>query len=142
VTLVEALEASALAEHLRRSRWTYPLVNAGHVAGIALLVGAVVPMAVTSLRNRRAGRALIRALRPFAVAGLVLAVVCGGLLFIAQAGDYVANPWFQAKLALIALALANAAWHLRRGELSAPAALASILLWSGALVAGRMIGFS
>ena len=142
MTLVEALEASALAEHLRRSRWTYPLVSAGHVAGIALLVGAVVPMAVTSLRDRQAGRALIRALRPFAAAGLVLAVVCGGLLFIAQAGDYVANPWFQAKLALIALALANAAWHLRREELSAPAALASILLWSGALVAGRMIGFS
>lgn len=142
MTLVEALEASALAEHLRRSRWTYPLVNAGHVAGIALLFGSVVPMAVVSLRDRRTGQALIRVLRPFAVVGLILAAFCGGLLFMAQAGDYVGNGWFQAKLALIALALANAAWHLRRDELSAPAALASILLWSGALVAGRMIGFS
>lgn len=142
MTLIEALEASALSEHLRRSRWTYPLVNAGHVVGIALLFGAVVPMAVTSLRDQRAGRALIRALRPFAVAGFALAVACGVLLFIAQAEDYLGNGWFQAKLALIALALANAAWHLRGGELSVPAALASILLWAGALVAGRMIGYS
>ena len=142
MSLIEALEATALAEHLRRSRWTYPLVNAGHIAGIAMLFGAVVPMAVVSLRDPRAARSLIRVLRPFAVAGLVLAVVCGALLFTAQAGDYVGNRWFQAKLALIVLALANAAWHLRAGALSAPAALASILLWSAALVAGRMIGFS
>ncbi|WP_240790413.1 hypothetical protein [Rhodobacter sp. SY28-1] len=140
--MIETLEASTLAEHLRRSRWTYPLVSSGHIAGIALLFGTVVPMAVTSLGDRRAGRATIRALRPYAVSGLVLAAGCGALLFIAQAGDYVGNRWFQAKLALIALALANAAWHLRAGELSAPAALASLLLWSAALVAGRMIGFS
>lgn len=142
MTPVDALEATALAEHLRRSRWSYPLVNAGHVAGIAMLFGAVVPMAVTSLRDRRAGRALVGTLRPFAVAGLVLAVACGALLFVTQASDYVGNRWFQAKMALIFLALANASWHLRAGTLSAPAALASILLWSGALVAGRMIGFS
>lgn len=142
MTLIETLEASSLAEHLRRSRWTYPLVNAGHVAGIALLFGSVVPMAVTSLRDRRAGQALIRALRPFALVGFVLAVGCGVLLFIAQAGDYLGNGWFRAKLALIALALANAAWHLRGSELSVPAALASILLWTGALIAGRMIGYS
>lgn len=142
MTLIETLEASTLAEHLRRSRWTYPLVNAGHVAGIAMLFGAVVPMAVVSLRDARAGSALIRTLRPFAVAGLILAALCGGLLFIAQAGDYVGNGWFQTKLLLIALALVNAGWHLRDRELSALAGLASILLWSGALIAGRMIGYS
>jgi hypothetical protein len=142
VTLIEALEASVLAEHLRRSRWTYPLVNAGHIAGIALLFGAVVPMAVVSLRDPRAARSLIRALRPFAVVGLLLAAGCGALLFIAQAGDYVGNRWFQAKLALIVLALVNAAWHLRAPDLSVPAALGSLVLWSAALVSGRMIGFS
>jgi hypothetical protein len=142
VTLIEAVEASALAEHLRQSRWTYPLVSAGHIAGIAMLFGAVVPMAVSGLRGKHGGQALTRALRPFAVAGLVLAVACGALLFTAQAGDYVANRWFQAKLALIILALANAAWHMRSETLSRRAALASLLLWSAALVAGRMIGFS
>jgi hypothetical protein len=142
VTLIETLEASALAEHLRQSRWTYPLVNAGHIAGIGMLFGAVVPMAAKSLAGPRAGRQVIRLLRPFAVAGLALATICGGLLFIAQAGDYVANRWFLAKMALIALALTNAAWHLRAEVVSAPAALASLALWSAALVSGRMIGFS
>jgi hypothetical protein len=142
VTLIEVIEATALAEHLRQSRWTYPLVNAGHIAGIALLFGAVVPMAVTSMQKSPTAPALIHTLRPFAMAGLIMAVVCGALLFIAQASDYVASRWFQAKLALIALALTNAAWHLRRDRLPALAALASLLLWAAALVSGRMIGFS
>jgi hypothetical protein len=138
--VIEAIEATWLAEHLRRSRWTYPLVNAGHIAGIALLFGAVVPMAVDSLRP---GPQILRQrLRPYAVAGLVIAVVCGALLFIAQAGEYLQNRWFLAKLALIALALANAALHLRAEPLPARAALASILLWAAALFAGRMIAFA
>jgi hypothetical protein len=48
----------------------------------------------------------------------------------------------RAKLALVALAVADAAWHLRDNRLSALAALASVLLWTAALVSGRMIGFS
>jgi hypothetical protein len=142
VTLIEAVEASVLAEHLRQSRWTYPLVNAGHIAGIGMLFGTVVPMSVVSLLGSPPAPVLVRALRPFATAGVLLAVVCGGLLFIAQAGEYVANGWFRAKLALIALALANAVWHLRSTVLPAPAALASLVLWTAALVSGRMIGFS
>jgi hypothetical protein len=142
VTLIEAVEASQLAEYLRQSRWTYPLVNAGHIAGIALLFGAVVPMSILSLRRASPASALTRALRPFATAGLVVAVVCGGLLFVTQAGEYVANGWFRTKLALIALALANAAWHLRAEIVPAPAAVASLVLWTAALVSGRMIGFS
>jgi predicted membrane-bound spermidine synthase len=140
--VIEALEASWLAEHLRQSRWTYPLVSAGHIMGIGMLVGTVVPMAVTTLRRSPGAPGLIRTLRPFAVAGLVLALFCGALLFIAQAGEYLANRWFQAKLALIALALANACWHLRKDRLSPPAALMSLGLWAAALVSGRMIGFS
>ena len=69
----EAIEASGLSVHLRGSRWTYPLVNAGHVAGIALLVGAVLPMdlRVLGLVNGPAPRRIVRFLRPFAIAGAV-----------------------------------------------------------------------
>jgi hypothetical protein len=141
VTLIEAIEASTLAEHLRQSRWTYPLVNAGHIAGIGMLFGAVVPMAVTTLRGGADARSLVHTLRPFAVAGLTLAIVCGSLLFTAQASDYVENRWFLGKMALIGLAVTNAMLHLKR-NLTAGAALASVVLWGGALIAGRMIGFS
>jgi hypothetical protein len=137
--VIEALEATWLAEHLRRSRWTYPLVNAGHILGIAILLGAVVPMHVQRLRG---GQSLVRALRPYAVAGLALAATCGALLFMARAGEYLGNPWFQAKMALLAIALAHAAWHLRTEVVPARAAVASLVLWLMVLVAGRMIAFA
>jgi len=39
-----ALEGTALAQALRVSRWGCAAVNAGHVLGVALLVGAIVPL--------------------------------------------------------------------------------------------------
>ena len=39
--ILAGLEGSALAAGLRGSKWVYPLVNAGHIAGIALLFGAI-----------------------------------------------------------------------------------------------------
>lgn len=148
MTPFEALEATSLAEHLRASRWTYPLVNTGHVAGIALLVGSVIPMDLRLLRLVPGPEpaAVVAFLRPFAVAGLVVAVTFGALLFAARAGDYVGNPWFRAKMALLALAALNAALHLRLGTAHPPfgraGAAASLLLWPLVLLCGRMIGYS
>ena len=109
------------------------------VFGIALLVGAVLPMDVAVLRGR--GAAAVRLLRPWAVAGFLLAVSCGALLFVTQAGDYLGSPWFRLKMALLAAALLNAALHLRSGTPSRRAALVSLVLWPGVLVAGRMIAY-
>ena len=148
MTLLEALEATALAEHLRASRWTYPLVNAGHVAGVALLVGSVVPMDLRLLRLVPGPEpaVVLAFLRPFAIAGLVVAVTFGALLFLARAGDYAGNFWFRAKMVLLLLALANAVLHLRLGtarpRLGQAGAAASLLLWPLVLLCGRMIGYS
>jgi hypothetical protein len=139
IETLAGLEGTGLAQHLKASRWTYPLVNAGHVLGIALLVGAVLPMDVAVLRGR--GAAAVRLLRPWAVAGFVLAVACGALLFVTQAGDYLESPWFRLKMALLAAALLNAALHLRSGTPSRRAALVSLVLWPGVLLAGRMIAY-
>jgi hypothetical protein len=81
-------------------------------------------------------------LRPIALAGFLLALACGLLLFVAQTGEYLPNRWFQIKMALLALALANALWHLRARPLPGYAALASLLLWPAILICGRMIGYS
>jgi hypothetical protein len=140
IEALAGLEGTALAQHLKASRWTYPLVNAGHVLGIALLVGAVLPMDVAVLRGR--GAAAVRLLRPWAVAGFLLAVTCGALLFVTQAGDYLENGWFRAKMALLAVALLNAALHFWIGRASRRTALASIVLWPCVLLAGRMIAYS
>jgi uncharacterized membrane protein SirB2 len=138
-----ALEATAVAQFLKASRWTYPLVNAGHILGIALLVGAVVPMDVAVLRGRAV--AAVGLLRPWSVAGFLLAAACGALLFVAQATEYVQSPWFLAKMGVLLLAVLNAAVHFRLDRFPPrqrrQAAIASLVLWPVALILGRMIAY-
>ncbi len=147
--LLASLEASALAEGLRLSRWTYPAVNAAHVLGIALLVGAIAPLDLRLMGAwpRQPLAPLAAVLRPVAAVGAALALTTGTLLFLVAARDYAALPLFQAKLALILLALANAALHAGpRLERLAPgrartAGAASLTLWLAVLVSGRLVGY-
>jgi hypothetical protein len=147
--LLAALEATRIAEALRASRVAYPLVNAGHVLGIALLVGAIVPL---DLRLLGAWRSvplapLARVLRPVAAAGLALAMVTGSLLFAVSAREYWASGIFPAKMALVALGTLNAvAIAGPRLAAASPArrriaALGSLGAWTAALFAGRWIGY-
>jgi hypothetical protein len=150
-----ALEASAMAEHLRASRYAYPLVNAAHIMALAGLFGSIVALDLRLLGLFSAVPAapLAQVLPRVAAVGLVLALATGVALFSVQPFDYLAHPAFAAKLALIALGAAHAIWlhrslawrALRRGGpvaggLRASAAL-SILAWSGAILAGRMLAF-
>lgn len=143
--MLAALEASALAAHLRASAWTYPLVSAGHILGVAMLVGAVLPMDARVLAGRDVQGA-VALLRPWAAAGLAPAAACGPALFVFQATDYTENLWFRVKFSAMLAALANAALHLRLDRLPPPrarrAAILSLALWPAALLCGRLIAFS
>jgi hypothetical protein len=153
--VLELLEQSAPALLLRRSFIAYPLVNAAHILGLSLLLGAIATLDLRLLGLFRAAplAAVAPLLTRVAAAGLALAVLTGGLLFIVRPVAYLANPAFLAKLALIALGLANiglqhrrAGWRaaLNSGEAGAAvklAAAASLLIWTAALLAGRWIGF-
>jgi hypothetical protein len=136
-----ALEALDWVAALRASRWAYPLVNAGHILGIALLVGAVVPL---DLRILGAWRSVpladvTRILRPVAATGLVLALATGAALFAVAAREYAGTALFQAKMGVVALAGLNAAAALRwPGRLRAAASLG---LWPLALISGRFLGY-
>jgi hypothetical protein len=138
------LEASAPAQALRSARWSYAAVNALHIFGIALLVGAVVPLDLRRLGLWRSlpEPVLARALTPVAAAGLVVAAAAGAALFAVRATEYAANPALLVKLTLVALGVANALlWTLRRGAAPPLAAALSLLVWPAALVAGRFIAF-
>ncbi len=146
--LAAAIQASELAAFLRRSRWTYPAVNAAHLLGVALLIGAIVPMDLRLTGVWRSDvrlAAAVRLLRPIAAFGAALAVVTGVLLFTVQARDYVALPLFFVKMALVAIGLAHALAH---GAIAtAPVAsqraagLISLAIWPVVLVCGRMLGY-
>ncbi len=155
LTALQNLEPVAA---LRGSRWVYPLVNAGHIAGLALLFGAIAPL---DLRLLGAWREvplahLARVLVPVAMAGLGLAAVTGLLMFSVSATKYAGEPVFLVKLGLIAAAVANALllrrapdWILAQiPELSAPpaarlkaAGLISLSLWLAALLCGRLLAY-
>lgn len=150
--LLAALESSDVATYLRAARWGYAAVNAAHILGIALLVGAVLPLNLRLLGLWRGVEraALVRVLVPTAATGLALAAAAGILLFSVQAGDYAALGVFQIKLLLIALGTLSALLaHARHGFLLSTAsrrhlaghAAVSIACWLGALACGRLIAF-
>lgn len=123
--------------------------------GIGLLLGAVatLDLRMLGLFRRADPAALGPPLRAVAAAGLALAALSGLLLFSTRPAAYAANPAFLAKLGLVGLSLLNVAllhgsgaWRRWLAQGAAPAglrfaALASLLLWLLALLAGRWIGF-
>ena len=88
-------------------------------------------------------------------AGLALAAPTGLLLFISDAVTLAANPAFQLKLIVIALAILNTVVFHRWTARSLPswdvaeptpigaklAAIVSLVLWTGAVVGGRLIAY-
>ena len=155
--VLSALQDVALVDALRGSHWVYPIVNAGHIVGLALLFGAIVPLDLRLIGfwPRTPLGPLARMLLPVAIAGLALAVLTGGLMFSVSAVKYAGMTVFQAKLLLILAALANAlllhrtsAWAARHGDGPRDmtprlrlAGMLSIGCWLAAIFAGRMIGY-
>jgi hypothetical protein len=155
-TMAAALHASELSHTLRTSTWIYPLVNTGHVVGIALLFGGIAPLDLRLIGGWKSVPLdhLVRILVPVAAAGVVLAMSTGAFLFVTRPLDYIGEPLFALKLALICAALLNALmlrrspqWGLVRVAPGAPrpawriAGIVSLVLWLGVITAGRMIGY-
>jgi hypothetical protein len=157
VEWLTALQDLPFVVELRNSRWSYALVNASHIVGIALLFGAIVPLDLRLIGCWRSVsiRALARVLVPVAAAGLVLAICAGALLFSIRAVQYAGTTLFQVKLALIVCGVANALllrqaeqWEASAGVTDAApplrlrvAGALSISLWLAVIVCGRMLGF-
>lgn len=143
------------AQWLRNSTVAYPLINATHILGIGLLLGAILPLDLRLLGFFNA--VPLRVIGPFlsraAAFGLCLAVPTGLWLFSVQPGDYLGNPAFLWKAGLLVLAVVNIiAQHVgpqyrgavgggRVGTAVRIHAAASVVLWVSVLIAGRWIGF-
>jgi hypothetical protein len=152
-SFLAALEATGPAQYLRASRWGYAAVKGAHILGIALLVGAMLPLNLRLLGLWRSvpQAELIRVLVPAAIAGFALAAITGFLLFSVKAQDYADIGFFRLKLALILLGVLSAAMlHRGYGLMLQGAsrsrvrwhALISIGCWVGALACGRLIAFA
>jgi hypothetical protein len=152
------LEATVLAAALRGSVWAYPLVNAGHILGVALLIGSIVPLDLRLLGLWQAVplASLWRVLTRTAGCGLGLAMICGMLLFITRATQYANSSLFIAKMVIVVAGLVNAlVLHLAMPDhrplsqwttsrLPARirfAACISLAGWLSALTLGRLVGY-
>ena len=86
-SLLACIEASSVAQFLRGARWSYAAINGAHILGIALLIGAILPLDLKLLgfwpRVNRSD--LARVLLPVAATGLGLAACMGLLLFSTRA---------------------------------------------------------
>ena len=87
--------------------WLYPLVNAGHIVGVALLVGGAVPLGLRylGLWPSVPAEGLRRVLGRSCDAGFAMTVVSGFLLFVARATAYAASPFFRAKMFVLGTAV-------------------------------------
>ncbi|WP_084455709.1 DUF6644 family protein [Novosphingobium rosa] len=147
--------ASAIAE----GALLFPWIETVHVLCLTLVFGTI---AVVDLRllgwqsTHRPVRVLERELVPVTWAAFAGAALTGFLLFASSAGKYAANPMFQAKMLLLALAGVNMAvfnfgigrsvgrWgdDIRPPLAARVAGGLSLILWTAIIVVARWIGFS
>ena len=146
--VLAALEHSAFSTWIRESPsvWAYGFVLFLHTVGLAMLVG---PSLVVDLRVLGVAAELpLPDFAPFfrlAWWGFALNAASGVVLFAADATMKAVNPVFYAKLALIAAGM----WLLTRirlalGRDAGPPrwlAAASLVVWSSAIVAGRLLAY-
>jgi hypothetical protein len=149
--LFASIEGTALAAWVRESPsiWAYATILTLHTVGLAIVVGAnvVVDLRLLGWANSIPTHAL-RALLPIMWTGFAINFASGLLLFIADATTKSGQRVFWVKLACITLALLVArtvATRLRHQD-AVPAhlralALLSLVLWAGAIVAGRLMAY-
>lgn len=153
-----AIEMSVLGVALRESPWLYPVVEVVHLAGIALLVGsiAILDLRLLGLSSSLPVRRLASHILPWTAASFALIVPSGLAMFVAYAGEFIANPVFVLKICLILAAGANAAvfhagvyrgasdWDVNRTPPVAArlAAALSLLLWISVIACGRLLAYT
>jgi hypothetical protein len=158
IGLLTWLEGSALGLAVRGAGvWSYAVLNLGHILGVAVLFGSIL---ILDLKLLGAFRAIPLAMLrvpavPLAAGGFAAALLTGVCLLATNATEYIGNPFLLLKFGAILLGLANMlvlhrmpACRNPDESASAPQPMSlragggvSLLAWTTAIVAGRMMGY-
>jgi hypothetical protein len=157
---VQWLNANEYSIALRESQWMYPIIESVHVLTLTLFVGTSVlwdlrlmgvllkPVPITETQER---------LVPWMMAGFVLMVLSGVVLFFGDPVRFYLNIFFRIKVVLLLFAGLNAfffhasaaghdlkTWDLTPGTpfRARLAGSLSIVLWAGIITCGRMIAYN
>jgi hypothetical protein len=156
--LCQLLYGSSFGTAIRESDYAYSIIESVHVISITLLVGtiAVLDLRMLGLLLRPiAITRIARAVIPLTWSGFVVMFFSGALLFWAEAAKMYSNPAFRVKIILLALVGLNPLifhttiyrrvheWETLRVYpwRARTAAMFSLALWGGIIVAGRAIAY-
>jgi hypothetical protein len=158
-SMLQYLQDTQIASAIREGEALFPWIECVHVLALTLVIGsiAIVDLRLLGLRSRdRSVLETTAEALPITWTAFALALVTGGLMFSSNAAAYAHNTFFQAKMALIAVAGLNmAGYHLfvgRGADGWHTAALTplkarlvgglSLALWIAVAACGRWIGFT
>jgi hypothetical protein len=144
---------------LHESLFMYPLIESVHVLTLCLFVGMtmMLDLRLTGLALRRVPVAdVVSRLQPWMFLGFFIMVVSGVLLFYAIPVRSYQNIFFRTKCVFLVLAGLNAlafhtgifktvsAWGTgeETPKRARVAGAASLLLWAGIIITGRMIAYN
>jgi len=153
------LHGSTIAQTIRENELLFPWIEALHVMAITLVFGSIALVDLRLIGVRALNRPIsniAKELLPITWMAFLLAAVTGAILFTSNALSYSQNFYFISKIVLLALAGINMmcfqfiigrnleAWnHYQRLPTSARIAGAiSIIVWTGVIFCGRLIGFT
>lgn len=144
---------------LHESLFMYPIIESVHVLTLCLFVGMtmIMDLRLTGFALRRVPvGVVVERLQPWIFVGFFIMVVSGVLLFYAIPVRSYQNIFFRTKVVFLILAGLNAAaFHTgvfatvaKWGQDAEPpsrarlAGIASLVLWAGIIVTGRMIAYN
>jgi hypothetical protein len=149
--VLEWLESTQIAIWVGQSPsvWSMPTILTLHTTGLALLVGAswVLDLRLLGI-SRHIPLSAFHWVFPVVAVGLVVNVTTGVLLFIKSATTWGTSIPFFIKMILVVASVATVVpirAHVLRGDGAAGSvrrwAMASILGWSAAVTAGRLLAY-
>ncbi|MDO9213284.1 MAG: hypothetical protein Q8Q54_05155 [Methylococcales bacterium] len=158
IEFAQLLYDSEMGTALRESIYAFPIVEGLHLIGLAFSFGLLMFIDLRLLGvflESEPAQELLHSLRPWLLVGFVVTVITGILLFIATATKVILLPVFYIKLGFIVLAGINAVvfelkWGRNVDDWGAQsvlpnsikyAGLASLVLWSVVIIAGRLIPY-
>jgi hypothetical protein len=156
IWLVSFLARATSVRAFMHTAWAWPFVESFHFIGLSLLVGTIslFDLRLLGVAKRIPIGALHR-LVPWGLFGYGIMIVTGALFLMAEPDQYVYNPAFHLKVLFMVVAGLNASmFYLTAYRVTtAPGApvdaprsskviaAASLLLWTGVIIAGRLITF-
>jgi uncharacterized membrane protein len=153
------LQVTDFSTGIRESMLVFPFIEGVHLLAIGVSAGTI---AMTDLRllsvfmRKDPASKVLSSLLPFTIAGFIVVLITGSLLFIAEPEKSYHNPWFRAKLLFLLAAGLNAlVFHLTiyrtmdkwDNDPVAPmqarvAGVISLLAWATVIWLGRQFAYS